>query len=120
MGVVDSDRGLWTPQGLAGQLAGVDEGMLVRVTATWISRAVDLDAPAMPSGDERLDAWVKASAAYAARLRGKPAPRWTAGGVLGTFWHPGPSWSFAYALAHSPADFSVRGIFVDKDSLESV
>ena len=120
MGCMDSDRGLWTPQGLADQLAGEQESMLVRVTATWMGYAIDLDAPAMPSGDERLDVWVKAAVAYTARLRGEPVPRWTAGGALDTFWQPGPSWSFAYSLAHSPADFSVRGIFIDKDSLESV
>lgn len=50
MGCMDSDRGLWTPQGLADQLAGEQETMLVRVAATWMGYAIDLDAPAIRAG----------------------------------------------------------------------
>lgn len=114
----------WDPPGLVEQLKGlpngVDDRSFVRDTATWMQYARDLNVPAPHTGDKRLDTWVRATVAYTARKRGEKIPQWTSCPALETFWHPGPEWSYAYAIAHSPIDYKIHGIFIDRDSLESV
>jgi hypothetical protein len=69
-----------------------------------------------------IDALVAAAVAQRARMGGKQVPTWTRAPdrVLDVFWHPGNDRFFALALAHAPAEFAARGLFVDADSLVSV
>lgn len=111
----------WDPQGLVDQLPDPGDPMFVRVTATWMQRAHDLDRPPQATGEPIIDAWTAATVAYTARKRNDPIPAWTSRArPLETFFHPGPRWTWAYDLVHSPIDYRSLGIFVDPESLESV
>ena len=50
---MDISRVSWDPQVVADQISACPEDMLVRVTAAWMSRAVDLNQPAKMTGNDR-------------------------------------------------------------------
>ncbi len=107
-------------QDLVSTLAAVDEDSYVRVVAQWLVHGrVDPVDPGR-SGRPVVDALVAAATAHLARQQGVDPPRWTAGRALDAFWHPGDDRFFAYSLAHAPAEFAVRGVIVERDSLVSV
>jgi len=111
-----------TPEELAGALQAADELDYVRLVSDWLTRG-DVEGPEpISTGDPIVDALVGASVAYRARLIGRPVPAWTrsSGRVSDVFWHPGSDRFFALALARSPAEFAIRGLFIDADSLVSV
>lgn len=112
----------YTVGDLALTLSAVDDASLVRVVADWLGRGVISDVAPALTGSAVRDALVAAAVAHLARIRGVPVPRWTheESRALPRFWHPGPDAFFAYALAHSPAEFAARGILVERDSLVSV
>lgn len=96
----------------------------IRSDATHIESAADRAAfYAEPSttGDPRWDALLAAVVEEAHLLRGEPAPAWTAGHALRSFWFvPDNPSLHAYAFAHSPMPMQVRGIMIDPADLEAV
>lgn len=112
---------------LAAWLRDAQPEQLVRRTAHWLYEAegpglrVDLSDPGL-TGDAVVDALVAAAAETVALRRGDASPRWTSERerFLDHFWYPGPPSLFAWALAHSPAPFHIRGILIEADSLASV
>ncbi len=112
---------------LARWLLDAESGQVVRRTAHWMYEvrkspaAGDLDDPGL-TGDAVVDALVAAAAESIALHRGEPSPTWTSGPgrFLDRFWYPGRDSLFAWALAHAPAPFSIRGILIEADSLASV
>lgn len=81
------------------------------------------------TGDRRFDAILAAACERAAHRAGLPAPGWTAAPsrLLDVWWFPIedllgrlPEGLACLALAASPAEFSIRGIFLDPEVLESV
>jgi hypothetical protein len=100
---------------------------LVRRTAHWMDEAIkdpDMgyrDDPGL-AGDAVLDAIVAAAVEAVALKRGEDSPKWTSRPerFLNHFWYPGPPSLFAWALAHSPGPFQIRGILIEADSLASV
>ena len=112
----------YTSRVLALELAASDQQDYVRLVAHWLTHgAVEQECPPL-TGDEVIDALVAAAVAHRARMIGQEPPAWTRAPdrLLDFFWHPGSDRFFALALAHAPAEFAVRGIFVDADSLLSV
>lgn len=109
-----------SPQGLSDALSSASPDDYVRLIASWLCVADELDQRPRPSGDERVDVLVAASAAYAAMQRGEQEPRWTRGVRLSSYWHPGVDGLFAWSFAHAPASFKNRGIIIERDSLASV
>jgi hypothetical protein len=111
-----------TPEDLVGALRAAQETDYVRLVADWLTRG-DINGPE-PSvtGDPTVDALIGASVAYRARQLGCSVPAWTRAPerISEYFWHPGSDRFFALALAHSPAEFAIRGLFIDADSLRSV
>ena len=69
-----------------------------------------------------VDALVAAAAAHLARSNGAVIPSWTRQPerALESFWHPGDDAFFAWSLAHAPAEFFIRGVIVEADSLVSI
>lgn len=107
---------------LAASLAANDASQYVRLVADWLTRGhVDEFEPPL-TGHPVPDALVAAAVAFRCTTRGEPSPEWTSqpDRQLATFWHPGNERFFAYSLAHTPADFLLRGLVVERDSLESV
>ena len=51
---MDISRVSWDPQVVADQISACPEDMLVRVTAAWMSRAVDLNQPAKMTGNDLM------------------------------------------------------------------
>jgi hypothetical protein len=112
----------FTADDLAATLAASPEESYVRVMADWLAHGeIDPAGPAL-TGRSVIDALVAAGTAHLARLNKTEAPDWTRepARVLPSFWHPGGDRFFAYSLAHAPAEFAVRGIIVEQDSLVSV
>jgi hypothetical protein len=112
----------YTSEDLAVTLAAAAEQEYVRIVADWLTRgAVGVDPP-VSSGDRVVDALVAAAVAQLARATGQAVPAWTRAPerVLDFFWHPGSDRFFALALAHAPAEFAARDLFIDADSLVSV
>lgn len=73
------------------------------------------------TGDQRWDALIAGSTEDMALALNRPAPTWTVGHALRTFWFVGSNPAFhAYALAHSPGSLKVRGVIIDPADLESV
>jgi transcriptional regulator with XRE-family HTH domain len=95
-----------------------------RSNAKWVRGADDLEvffAAPSTTGDRRWDALLAGSTENLALRRKEPAPAWTRGHALSTFWFVGDNRFFdAYALAHSPASLKVRGVMLDPSDLESV
>lgn len=111
-----------TSRDLALALAASDQQDYVRLVAHWLTHGVVEGEPPPLVGDEVVDALVAAAVAHRARLIDQEPPSWTRDPdrLLDFFWHPGDDRFFALALAHAPAEFAVRRIFVDADSLLSV
>lgn len=83
-------------------------------------RAVYFARPAT-TGDQRWDAMLAANAEDLSLRAGLPAPPWSAGHALPTFWFVGSSPSLrAYAFARSPISMQVRGVMVDPGDLAAV
>lgn len=112
----------FTAADLAATLAASPQENYVRVVADWLAHGeVALAGPTL-TGQPVVDALVAAGTAHLARLRKTEAPPWTRepARILPSFWHPGSDRFFAYSLAHAPAEFAVRGILIEQDSLASV
>jgi hypothetical protein len=112
----------FTAADLAATLAASPEESYVRVVADWLAHGeIAPTGPAL-TGRPVIDALVAAGTAHLARLSKAEVPAWTGepARVLSSFWHPGSDRFFAYSLAHAPAEFAVRGIIVEQDSLVSV
>lgn len=100
---------------------------MVRRTAHWLCEvrtlkcSPDLADPGL-TGSHVVDALVAAAAESAALRAGQTSPSWTSEPprFLDHFWYPGPRSLFAWALAHSPAPFKIRGVLIEADSLVSV
>jgi hypothetical protein len=110
----------YTPSGLIEQLRNSDEKYFVRLIATWLQRAHSIDKPAQATNNLLINSLVAAASAYKARSTGSEIPSWTIGHEYDHFWFPGPEWNHAWSLVHSPADFRVRNLFIDEESLKSV
>ena len=99
----------------------------MRRTAHWLYEIGNLrhppqfDDPGL-TGVPVVDALVAAAAESAALRAGQRSPAWTSQPqrFLDHFWYPGPPSLFAWALAHAPAPFKIRGVLIEADSLESV
>lgn len=93
-------------------------------SAAFVVRPVDVAAYfAQPSttGDPRWDALLAAAVEDYFVTRNEPAPAWTAGHALPTFWFVGSSPGLqAFAFAHTPMSMQVRGIMVDPADLVAV
>lgn len=73
------------------------------------------------TGDQRWDAMLAGVVEDWALAHGMPAPEWSRGRALPTFWFVGSSSSLrAYAFAHSPMSLQVRGVLVDPADLDAV
>ena len=73
------------------------------------------------TGDARWDAMLAANAENLCLAAGRPAPTWSVGHALPTFWFVGSSPGLrAYAFAHTPISMQVRGVIVDPADLEAV
>jgi hypothetical protein len=112
----------YTPADLAATLALSAESDFVRVVGDWLARGSVAGPAPDATGDRVCDALVAAAVAHLASTRGEPVPAWTRepSRILDSFWHPGRDAFFAYALAHAPAQFAIRGLLVERDSLVSV
>lgn len=120
-------RSVLTSHQLADDLAEAPVSDYVRLVADWLHRAArdpDLDVDSAPplTGVAVVDALVAASAAHIRFSRQEAVPSWTVGAQrrLDTLWYPGPDALLPNALVHSPVSFSIRGLFIEADSLESV
>lgn len=116
-----------TAQVLADDLTEARMSDFVRVVADWLDRASkdgDLQLEAAPrlTGRTVLDALVAAAAAHALFRQGLEVPQWTTERSRRTesLWYPGPDALLPNALVHSPLSFSIRGLLIEIDSLESV
>jgi hypothetical protein len=112
----------YTPEDLAFTLSAADPEDYVRIVADWLTHGAPGSRRPASVGDEVIDALVAAAVAHLARAAGQEPPTWTRAPdrILGFFWHPGSERFFAMALAHAPAEFAARGLFIDADSLVSV
>lgn len=112
----------FTATDLAVTLAASPEESYVRVVADWLAHGEVASARPALTGRPVIDALVAAGTAHLARLHQTEAPTWTQEPTrtLPSFWHPGSDRFFAYSLAHAPAEFAVRGILVEQDSLVSM
>jgi transcriptional regulator with XRE-family HTH domain len=73
------------------------------------------------TGDQRWDAMLAAAVEHTFLTWGEPAPAWTAGHALPTFWFVGSTPGLhAFAFAHAPMSMQVRGIMVDPADLVAV
>lgn len=112
---------------LAAWLASAPPEDLVRRTAHWMDEAVKdrdrsyRDDPGS-TGVDVVDALVAAAVELVALRRGDDSPKWIQQSerFLDHFWYPGSPSLFAWALAHSPGPFRLRGLLVEADSLVSV
>jgi len=80
------------------------------------------DEPA-PTGDRGWDAFLAAAAEHLCFHHGLTVPKWTVdpSRFLERWWFVSPYRSVhASALAHTPAAFANRGVFVHAESLSSV
>lgn len=111
---------MYSPQDLVDTLVREEEANYVRVVAYWLTHASDLDAEPGLTGRELIDVLAAAAAAHKAQLLQQKIPKWTNNRRLRSLWHPGDDAFFAYSLAHAPQSFSLRGILIEEDSLESV
>jgi hypothetical protein len=112
----------YTPEDLAFTLSAADQEDYVRIVADWLAHAAPGSQHPGSAGDEVIDALVAAAVAHVARAAGQEPPAWTRAPdrILSFFWHPGSDRFFELALAHAPAEFAARGLFIDADSLVSV
>lgn len=99
----------------------------VRLVADWLQRVsrnpeVDLSAAPRLTGNVIVDALVAAAVAHACFSHGGTVPSWTTEPQrrTETLWYPGPDALLPHALVHTPLSFSLRGLLVEADSLESV
>jgi transcriptional regulator with XRE-family HTH domain len=91
-----------------------------RLLADDHDRAIFFAEPST-TGDRRWDAMLAANAEDLAMRRGAPAPAWSAGHALPTFWFVGTGTALrAYAFARSPISMQVRGVMVDPADLDAV
>lgn len=116
-----------TAADLASWLLEAREQELVRRTAHWlyeVRHLTDQGELADPglTGTAVVDALVAAAAETAALRTGRRSPGWTSDPerFLDHFWYPGPDSLFAWALAHTPSPFKIRGVLIEADSLASV
>lgn len=95
---------------------------LVRLAADWLNHGDPHTGDPGLTDNPHIDALVAATVAYQARRLGLHLPDWTMDESrrLDSFWHPGEEAFFAWSLAHTPPDFLVHGVIVERDSLESV
>jgi hypothetical protein len=114
-------------QNLADALGQSPASDFVRLVADWLHRvsrdpAVDLGTAPRLTGDVIVDALVAAAAAHACFSHGGAVPSWTTEPHrrTETLWYPGPDALLPNALVHTPLSFSVRGVLIEADSLESV
>lgn len=107
---------------LAAALTSSPQSDYVRVVAHWLAHGEIDDSEPQPTGNALVDALVASAVAHLARLGNAPIPSWTHDSqrCLDALWHLGSDRFFAYALAHTPAEFLVRGVIVERDSLVSV
>lgn len=112
----------WSPGDLAATLAAADEASYVRIVADWLTHGVAYETAPPLTGKPVCDALVAAAVAHLARTTGMTPPSWThdPSRALDSLWYAGKDSFFAYALAHSPAEFAARGILVERESLVSV
>ncbi len=110
-----------TPQVLANELLAAPETDYVRICAHWLTLGTPDLEPEF-TNNVVVDALVAAAAAHLARSNGAVIPSWTRQPerALESFWHPGDDAFFAWSLAHAPAEFFIRGVIVEADSLVSV
>ena len=116
-----------TAQNLADALGKSPTSDFVRLVADWlhlVSRDPDVDLRTAPrlTGNVIVDALVAAATAHACFSHGAAVPSWTTEPQRRTerLWYPGPDALLANALVHTPLSFSLRGVLVEADSLESV
>jgi len=116
-----------TAQDLADALIGSPASDYVRMVADWLHRVAkdpqaDMTTSPRLTGHIIADALVAAAAAHVCFSRGEAVPRWTTEPQrrTETLWYPGPDGLMPNALVHTPLSFSVRGLLIEADSLESV
>ncbi len=122
------------PAAAAGVRHGIRHGWsttdLLRVVreclsnSRWATTEADVaaffSAPST-TGDRRWDALLAGVVEDLCLRSGRPAPAWTRGHALGTFWFVSDNRAFdAYALARSPLSLKIRGVMIDPDNLVSV
>jgi transcriptional regulator with XRE-family HTH domain len=91
-----------------------------RLLTTDADRAAYLAEPST-TGDPRWDAMLAANAENLALRDDRPAPEWSRGHALPTFWFVGSGPALrAYAFARTPISMQVRGVIVDPADLEAV
>ncbi len=107
---------------LVAALADAPESDYVRIVADWLTRGTVTSVDPGLTGTAVIDALVAAAVAHLARRGDIPVPGWTSAPtrVLRSFWHPGSDRFFAWSLAHAPAEFAIRGVLIEQDSLVSV
>ena len=112
---------------LSAWLLQAREHELVRRTAHWLYEVQKLEDQAELTdpgltGSSIVDALVAAAAETAALRAGQRSPEWTSDPArfLDHFWYPGPDSLFAWALAHTPSPFKIRGVLIEADPLASV
>jgi hypothetical protein len=130
----DDDRAWMTAGEVAGaigeELGRGDEDfafrMLARGVADFRSRRRPADvarylAPPPSTGDERWDALLAAVVGRECRRRGVPAPAWTDAAPLRPWWFPllASPRLVARTMQRTPVDFSVQGIWLDANALET-
>jgi hypothetical protein len=112
-----------------GVRSGASTAELLRLVRQMLSDAGELEQPdrtaffAHPStsGDQRWDALLAGVVEDAHLACGEPAPTWTHGHALPTFWFVGQGQAMrAYAFARSPFSLHVRGVMLDPDELVAV
>jgi len=116
-----------TAQSLADALGKSSTSDFVRLVADWLHRVsrvpeVDLRTAPRLTGNVIVDALVAAASAHACFSRGGEVPSWTTEPQrrTETLWYAGPDALLPNALVHTPLSFSLRGVLVEADSLESV
>ncbi len=116
-----------TAQVLTEALIRSPDSDYVRMVADWLSRVAndpgaDVSTSPQLTGHIIVDALVAAAAAHACFSRGDAVPSWTTEPQrrTETLWYPGPDALMPNALVHTPLSFSVRGLLIEADSLESV
>lgn len=96
----------------------------MRSNSKFVQANRDLTAfYAQPSttGDRRWDALLAGVTEMDSLQRGLEPPNWVFGHDLPHLWFVGSNPALhAYAMAHTPASLSIRGVIIDGASLESV
>lgn len=113
---------------LAELLVGLDDSLRWRLIAEFLeeygweppaTRQTLLWEEPPSTGDARWDVFLAALAEYLAAKDGQGAPMWTEARSLRRFWFPfNTAAARVEAVAHAPASFRRRGVFVASYDLE--